>query len=127
MHDIRRNSYSGTKVTFQMTNPVNHENRQNLQGIKGDESSACLKLTSDTLQPNLDDRHEIFCQSVDFITLRKESVRWEFMTIYKVIIRCAASCRSDKLKNVNLQTVKRLLIFSDYSDFPYMKSEAVLK
>ena len=49
------------------------------------------------------------------------------MTIYKVIIRCAASCMSDRLRNVNLQTVERLLIFSDYGDLPRINNEAVRK
>ena len=58
-----------------------------------------MSLTSDTLQLHLDTCHKFFeriSQSVDSITLRKESVHWEFMAIFKVII-CAASCISDTL------------------------------
>ena len=50
MHDTRHitDSYSGIKVTFQVTNPLNHENQQNIHIIslpyeKGNESfSMCL-------------------------------------------------------------------------------------
>ena len=46
--------------------------------------------------------HAIKCvekisQSIDFITLRKESIHWELTTIFKVIIICATSSISDKL------------------------------
>ena len=44
---------------------------------------------------------ERISQSVDFIALRKESVHSEFIAISKVIMICAASCISDKLRNVN--------------------------
>ena len=67
---------------------------------KGMNHSACLQLTSDTLQLNLDTRHKIFgknFQLIDFITMRKES---GFFTTSKVIMICAAFCTFDKLRNV---------------------------
>ena len=65
------NNYSGVKVTFQATNPVNEENRQNLHSISLlYQKSFNMSLTDfDTLQLHLDTCHKIFGKNFSVVWL----------------------------------------------------------
>ena len=104
-------SNNGVIVTFQVTSPLNNENRQTAPQhkvlyYKGKESFSMSPLyfaiRSGYLPwiPAMEFWERIF-QFIDFITRGKESIRWNLMMISKVKMVCAASCTFDKLRNVS--------------------------